>query len=162
VVEALLSGQTYHDECAEALQHVVELSSRVAYSSLLELELIEAGYQVALRDQYGKDWKAARRDGRARRRASRIAEEAFDAWSELVNLGFDRIEASLVADAVPDLMHRYALGSYDAVHAATAFEVGADGLVALDTAFARIPKQLITIHTVSAKAPRMRAIRASV
>jgi predicted nucleic acid-binding protein len=142
-----------------ALQHVVELSSRITYSSLLELELIEAGYQVALRDQYGKGWKQARDDGRARRRASRIAEDALAAWSELVALGFERVEASEVADAVPDLMHRYALGSYDAVHAATAFAVGADGLIALDTAFARLPKAALTIHTVSAKAHRMRAIR---
>lgn len=95
VVEALLSGQTHHDACAEALQHVVELSSRITYSSLLELELIEAGYQVALRDQYGKGWKKARDDGRVRRRASRIAEEAFAAWSELVALGFERVEASV-------------------------------------------------------------------
>jgi hypothetical protein len=57
VVEALVSGQTDHQACAEALEHVVELSSRVSYSSLLELELVEAGYQVALRDQYGRRWK---------------------------------------------------------------------------------------------------------
>ena len=161
VVEALLSGQTHHETCAAALEHVVELSSRVSYSSLLELELVEAGYQVALRDQYGKRWKRARRDGRARRRASRIAEEALQAWSELAGLGFDRIEASQVAAAVPDLMHRYALGSYDAVHAATAFAIGADGLLALDTAFARIPQSRMIIHTVSAKVARMRAIRAT-
>lgn len=159
VVEALLSGQTHHHACAEALEHVVELSSRITYSSLLELELIEAGYQVALRDQYGKRWKQARSDGRARRRASRIAEQALAAWFELASLGFERVEASEVAEAVPDLMHRYALGSYDAVHAATANAVGADGLIALDTAFARLPKATLTIHTVSAKAHRMRAIR---
>jgi predicted nucleic acid-binding protein len=126
---------------------------------LLELELIEAAYQVALRDQHGKRWRQARNDRRARRRASRIAEQALAAWSELVTLGFERIEASDVAGAVPELMHRYALGSYDAVHAAAAFAVGADGLVALDSAFARLPKAALTIHTVSAKAPRMRAIR---
>ena len=160
VVEALLSGQAHHKACATALEHVVELSSRVSYSSLLELELVEAGYQVALRDQYGRRWKQARRDGRARRRASRIAEEAIAAWSELTNLGFERVEASRVAGAVPDLMHRYALGSYDAVHAATAFAIGADGLLALDTAFAGIPRSRLIIHTVSAKASRMRAIRA--
>ena len=160
MVEALLSGQTHHRACAEALEHVVELSSRVSYSSLLELELVEAGYQVALRDQYGKRWKQARSDGRARRRASRIAEEALAAWSELADLGFDRVEASRVADAVPELMYRYALGSYDAVHAATAFAVGADGMLALDIAFAGIPESRLTIHTVAGKASRMRAIRA--
>lgn len=124
-----------------------------------ELELIEAAYQVALRDQHGKHWRQARNDGRARRRASRIAEQALAAWSELVALGFERIEASDVAGAVPDLVHRYALGSYDAVHAATALAVGADGLMALDSAFARLPKAALTIHTASAKARRMRAIR---
>jgi predicted nucleic acid-binding protein len=161
VVEALLSGQTHHRPCAEALEHVVELSDRVSYSSLLELELVEACYQVALRDQYGKRWKQARRDGRARRRAARIAEQALEAWSDLVDLGFQRVEASVIAGEVPELMHRYALGSYDAVHAATAFTVGADGLLALDTAFAGIPQSRLIIHTVSAKAPRMRAMRGS-
>lgn len=161
VVEALLSGQTHHHACAAALEHVVGLSSRISYSSLLELELIEAGYQVALRDQYGKRWKQARRDGRARRRASRIAEQALEAWSELADLGFERVEVSRVAGVVPDLMHRYALGSYDAVHAATALEISADGLLALDMAFAGIPESRLIIHTVSAKAPRMRAVRAT-
>ena len=51
-------------------------------------------------------------------------------------------------------------GSYDAVHAATAFAAGADGLVALDMAFAGIPQSRLTIHTVAGKASRMRAIRA--
>lgn len=156
-----MSGQTHHKACAVAFEHVVELSSRVSYSSLLELELIEAGYQVALRDQYGKRWKQARRDGRARRRASRIAEEAFAAWSDLADLGFERVDASEVAGLVPDFMHRYALGSYDAVHAATALTIKADGLLALDTAFAGIPASKLIIHTVSSKAARMRALRAS-
>lgn len=159
VVEALLSGQKHHQVCAEALEHVVELSTRITYSSLLELELIEAAYQVSLREQHGKRWRQARNDGRARRRASRIADEALAAWHDLAALDLERVEASEVADAVPDLMHRYALGSYDAVHAATALESGGDGLIALDTAFARLPMTEITIHTVSAKVPRMRAIR---
>lgn len=161
VVEPLLSGQWHHVACAEALEHVVELATRVTYSSLHELELVEACHQVALRDQYGTRWKAARRDGRARRRASRIAEEALAAWSELVGLGFHRVEASSVTDAVPELMQRYALGSYDAVHPATALATGADGLIALDVAFARIPESLLTIHTVSGNASRMRSIRAA-
>lgn len=158
----MLSGQPYYRECSAALISLAEEGTELVYSQLLELELLEAAHQVALRDRYGKkDWKRARVDGRARRKASRLAEEALEAWSDIVEaVPTRRIEIHDVVAEVPDLMRRRALKSYDAIHAATALYAGARDLYALDSEFARIPAGQLRLFTVSSKVSRMRAIRA--
>lgn len=133
--------------------------TEIVYNSLLELELIEAGYQVALRERYGKRWRQARPDGRARRRAARLAHGAVAAWGEVVDaMPTTTFEPSEVAGLVPGLMQRCGLASYDAVHAATALNVGVP-LVTLDTQFARVAAADLSIHTIGSKVARMRAIR---
>ena len=112
-----MSGQAHHEACADALLTLSDADTVIAFSSLLDLELIEACYQVALRERWGKRWKQRRPDGRARARAARLAESATSAWAEIVKiLNARRIEATVVSAAVPELMRTCALGSYDAVH----------------------------------------------
>ncbi|TMF45775.1 MAG: PIN domain-containing protein [Chloroflexi bacterium] len=48
-------------------------------------------------------------------------------------------------------MTRYGFASYDAVHAATALETGVSAIVALDTAFAKLPSSRIAINTDSTR-----------
>lgn len=160
LVEALMSGQTHHHSCANALISMAEEGTELVFSSLLELELVEAAYQVALRQRYGKKWRQARSDGRARSRAAKLAEDALDAWHEALSaFTATRVDAAEVADRVPALMRAHALGSYDAVHVATAQGAGVRTILALDTGFARVPPSDLTIYTVSAKLSRMRALR---
>lgn len=157
-----MSGQRHHSACADALVTLVDTETELAFSSLLELELIEACYQVALRERWGTRWKQRRPDGRARARVARLAETAIGAWTQIVDVAnATRVEATLVSGAVPDLMRTYALGSYDAVHVATANHLSIETLLTLDTGFARVPPTHLTIHTATAKIPRMRTLRAS-
>jgi predicted nucleic acid-binding protein len=136
--------------------------TELAFSSLLDLELIEACYQVALRERWGKQWKQRRPDGRARSRAARLADSATSAWTEIVQIvNATRVEATVVSAAVPDLMRTCALGSYDAVHVATANHLGIETVLTLDTGFARVPPSRLTIHTAVTKLPRMRSLRSS-
>ena len=155
-----MSGQTHHRVCADALISMAEEGTELVFSSLLELELVEAGYQVALRQRYGKKWRQARSDGRARTRAAKLAEDALAAWHEVLGaFTATRVDAGDVADRVPALMRAHALGSYDAVHVATALGARVPTILALDTGFARVPQAELTIHTVTTKLPRMRALR---
>lgn len=98
VVDALMSGQRHHEACADTLLALSDADTVLAFSSLLELELIEACYQVALRERWGKQWKQRRPDGRARARAARLADSATSAWAEIVKiLNARRVEATAVA-----------------------------------------------------------------
>lgn len=155
-----MSGQTHHAVCADVLVLMAEEGTKLVFSSLLELELIEAGYQVALRERHGSNWRQARSDGRARARAAKLAEQALAAWHEALDaFAVTRVDAAEVAERIPALMRAYALGSYDAVHVATALTADVRTIVTLDTGFARVPAPGLTIHTVTSKLPRMRALR---
>lgn len=156
-----MMGQRSYAECRDAFIKMAQAGTELVHSSLLDLELVEAAYRVALRERYGKRWKQARPDGRARGRAARLAENAMASWSSIrKTLPSTCIEASDVTPAVPPLMRTHALGSYDAVHVATALHAGVHVIAALDAGFARVPASRLTIHTVSGRLARMRAVRA--
>jgi hypothetical protein len=57
------------------------------------------------------------------------------------------------------LMRRYGLGSYDAVHAATALKEGIPDIATLDQGFAALPPSAAHIHTTSRRLPQMRSVR---
>lgn len=64
---------------------LVEAGTRIVFSSLVDLELAETGYVLALKEQYGSSrWRRARYDGRARRRAAHKVAQVQAAWDELL------------------------------------------------------------------------------
>jgi predicted nucleic acid-binding protein len=141
-------------------QALAAADTTLVYSRLLELELDEAVYQLALKERHPKDWKRFRHDGRARRRANRLLTGARSAWSEFLS-AFDYVAYTVeeVADRVPKLMTRYGFASYDAVHAATALEAGVSAIVALDTAFAELPQSRVAIYTDASRVASCRRFR---
>jgi hypothetical protein len=70
VVEALIVSQPLHTAAVNFLVRLATEDVRIRFSSLLELELAETAFQIALKENHPKDWKRFRHDGRARRRAS--------------------------------------------------------------------------------------------
>ncbi len=150
VVDALIDSQPSHEICANFLLQLVEAETVLYFSRLLDLELAEAAFRIALRERYSS-YKTAREDGRARRRAGRLMEEARAAWGEALSaFGYLRVEIHEVADQAPALMTAHGLGSYDAVHAATADHLGLDAIVTLDSGFARLPSRFM-LYTTSAR-----------
>jgi predicted nucleic acid-binding protein len=133
----------------------------IYFNRLLELELAETLYQIALKESHPKDWVRFRHDGRARRRANRLLQGGFSAWASLLSAFNHAIfEVEEVANRVPDLMSRYGLSSYDAVHAATAIESGVGAVLTLDAGFASVPQSLIhTIYTNTARVTSCRQHR---
>ena len=149
VVHALVGTQPAHAACQAFLQQLAEQESVIFFNRLLEVELAEAAFQLALKERFGrKRWKAARDDGRARRRAGRLLAEVREAWLQTLEaFSFGRIELHDVERAVPDLMRRYGLASYDAVHAASCFFASVDAIATVDTHFANVPASMLTIYT---------------
>jgi hypothetical protein len=67
MVEALIESQPLHTACAAFAERVVDTGVRVVTSELLQVELAEAAFAIALKERWGRQWRGHRTDGRARR-----------------------------------------------------------------------------------------------
>lgn len=146
-MEALIGSQPLHEACSTYLARLAEAGSSVVYSGLLELELAEAVFQIALKERHPKDWKRFRGDGRARRRARTLLTQVMSAWDDVLAV----IPATVVpVDAarsnVPDLMSDYGLASYDALHVASAISAGVGAVVTVDAGFAAAPASVVELY----------------
>lgn len=147
VVAALLPRQPHHRAARSFLGHLADEASTFYFNRLLETELVEAAFQIGLRERHPKDWKRRRHDGRARRHASQVLDQVLETWSEvLAAVTWVRIEVGEVFDLVPRLVKRHGLASYDAVHTATALYVGVRDLATLDAGFSALPASILTLH----------------
>jgi predicted nucleic acid-binding protein len=146
VVEALITTQPRHAECHAFLVYVTQTGSRVHFNRLLELELWEAAYRVALKGLHrGQRATTVRHEPRALRRATALREEVETTWREVL-AALDAVSVDLedVAAWVPQMMAR-GVSSYDAVHAATAIYVGVRPLVTLDYHFSLVPEATLEL-----------------
>jgi predicted nucleic acid-binding protein len=153
VVEALLPNQPEHHACLAALERLADNHSTVLYNRLLEIELWEATFNLALRERHPrKNLRRIRYDNRIRPHAARLLRQAHQAWEKtLDSLTSSVIEVGEVADEVPRLMQEHGLQSYDAVHAATLLATGVTDFLTRDTGFAILPPTLATLHTTHAR-----------
>jgi predicted nucleic acid-binding protein len=161
VAEALLPNEPEHAACAAVLKRLGDEDTTVIFSRLLEIELWETVFNLALRERHPrKDLRHVRYDSRVRRRAGRLLAEAQESWSDmLATLAWSRIEIDEVAPEVPDLMRQYGFQSYDAVHAATLLASGITDFVTRDGGFAELPPKVAVLHTTQARLARTRARR---
>ncbi|WP_123733846.1 PIN domain-containing protein [Rathayibacter sp. PhB152] len=158
VVNVLVTTEPLHAASLGFMLDLVENNSTVFYNRLLELELAEIAFKIAVKEQHGaKAWPRLRADGRVRRRAGRLCKELFDAWGDLLTtVPHLRVELDEVADLVLTTMTAYGLASYDAAHAATAAYVGANGLVANDAGFGQVDAAELALYV---DASRVRSCR---
>ena len=162
VAEALLSNQPEHTACRAVLRRFAAEGTTVVFSRLLEIELWEVVFNLALRERHPrKNLRHVRYDNRIRPRAARLLRQAHKAWEQdvLGQLAWLRIEIDEVAAAVPQLMQEYGFQSYDAVHAATLLTSGLVDFVTRDGGFAALPPDLATLHTTQTRLASTRARR---
>jgi predicted nucleic acid-binding protein len=162
VAEALLPKEPEHSPCLAVLERLADSGTAVVFSGLLEIELWEAVFNLALRERHPrKNIRHVRYDNRVRPRAARLLRQAHKAWQEDLRrpLGWTRIEMHEVADDVPRLMQEYGLQSYDAVHAATLLASEITDFVTRDGGFAVLPPAIATLHTTQARLAGTRARR---
>jgi predicted nucleic acid-binding protein len=161
VAEALLPNEPEHAACAAVLHRLAEAGTTVVFSRLLEVELWEVVFNLALRERHPrKDLRRVRYDSRVRRRAARLLAETQTGWEELLDtLSWLRVEIHEVASDVPKLMQSYGFQSYDAVHAATLLDNGLTDFVTRDGGFAALPPAVATLHTTQARLAGTRARR---
>jgi predicted nucleic acid-binding protein len=148
VVEALIATQPLNTVCRAFLNRIDDSGVSITTSDLLPIELAEAAFAIALKERWGSRWRGHRTDGRARRRAARLLDDAILRYETLI-LSIDHlpVPVSDTASAARSFMAGYGLASYDAVHAASAIAAGADAIVTIDTGFALLPSSLLTVYT---------------
>lgn len=160
VVEALLPAEKNHAACVAFFQSAVEAECTLVFNRLLETELCDVLFNLAGQEQHGNKWRKARYDGRVRRRASRLLKDGLRAWRELLDtVPWSRIELSEASSLAPDLMGKYGLRSYDAIHAASLFIAEVADVATLDHGFTMLPEAEATIHTTQLRVPTMRKWR---
>lgn len=153
VAEALLPNEPEHAPCLAVVERLAANGTAVMFSRLLEIELWEVAFNLALRERHPrKNIRHVRYDNRVRPRAARLLGQAHKAWERtLGTLAWSRIEIDTVASAVPELMQRYGFQSYDAVHAATLLTSGGIDFITRDGGFAVLPPTDATLHTTQAR-----------
>lgn len=161
VAEALLPNEPEHAECAAVLHRLADAGSTVVFSRLLEVELWEVIFNLALRERHPrKDLRHVRYDSRVRKRAARLLAQAHTGWEELLDtLSWLRVEIDEIASEVPELMQTYGFQSYDAVHAATLLDGECTDFITRDGGFAVLPPTAATLHTTRARLTQTRARR---
>jgi len=160
VVEAVVETQPLHTVCARFAAHLVEAGTTVVTSELLEIELAEAAFAIALKQRWGRNWRRHRADGRARRPARRLLAEVMTRLDELLSpVDHVAVPVGRIASSAATLMTSYGLASYDAVHASTAIAADAEAIVTLDTGFALLPQSLLAIYTDRSRLASCRAKR---
>jgi predicted nucleic acid-binding protein len=159
LVNAFVDSEQLHTVCERYLEKLVAAEATVYYNAITDLELAEVAFRLAIRERHGNR-RGARNDGRITARAGRLAEELMTAWeltlSTVTNV---RVEVGEVAGDYLPLMTKYGLGSMDAVHAATALFVEADGLVTTDAGFGNVPMTDLRLFVDSSRVASCRRRR---
>jgi predicted nucleic acid-binding protein len=153
VAEALIVNQPEHSICLDVLELLASNGSTVLFSRLLEIELWETAFNLALRERHPrKHLRHVRYDSRVRPRAARLLDQAHQAWEKMLgSLSWSRVEIHEVAPEVPRLMQEYGFQSYDAVHAATLLDSKCTDFITRDGGFAVLPPTAATLHTTQAR-----------
>lgn len=151
VAEALLPNEPEHAACRALFSTLRTHGTTVIFSGLLEIELWEVLFNLALRERHPrKQLRHVRFDGRIRPRAARLLDDGRKSWEALLGtLRWSCVELHEVTDRVVPIIRHYGLQSYDAVHAATLLETGVSDFVTRDVGFAKLPASTTTLHTTS-------------
>jgi predicted nucleic acid-binding protein len=163
VVELLLPSQRAHQHWRAFFRACVEHRTSLVFNRLVETELYDAIFNIALRERWGKGAAHGpkRYDGRIRARASRLLDIYRQEWDDLLDTGSTAtIEVGDVADQVPELMRLCGMRSHDAVHAATAILAEVPFIATTDSGFAMLPESTLQIVTDPHRVGPMRRRRA--
>ena len=148
VVEALLPTEPLHAQCDAFLTRIFDSGITVITNELLRAELAEATFANAMKERWAGKWRAHRADGRTRPRAGRLLTNTLVRYDKMIeSLPHVSVRPGQVADSAPEIMTKYGLASYDAIHAASAIAAGTETIVTTDTGFALLPASLLTVYT---------------
>lgn len=150
-VEALVAEADCHEGYVALLGSIRRAKGSIAYSELLEPELVEAAYTWDIRRQSPGGWRALRRDQNAQRDRA-LERTVLRAWRSLAGEQTSVvIPIRAVVDASVEYVTDTGLGSYDAVHLATAHHLRAP-ILTHDRFMIRVAHPAIPVITLREEA----------
>jgi predicted nucleic acid-binding protein len=142
VVATLVAGDPRHEECLSFAGRLQDAGTVIAYSTLLRLEHLNAWRNLL------KDGLLPPEPGPQLRLELNVAEDDRSHWLRVADIllgqflaQFPRTEIRLnqrVVSLAIELVGRFNLQSYDAVHVASAFHAGCTDIASLDKDFRRV------------------------
>lgn len=147
VVEFLLPSQPAHRHWQEFFGACAEQSTVMVFNELLEVELYDVLFNIALIERWGKGAAHGpkRYDGRVRRRAARLLGDYRREWQRFLDSRpTATVELARVVDRAPELIGSYGMRSNDAAHAGSALLTEC-AIATTDTGFATLPEEDLTI-----------------
>lgn len=141
------------------MEWLSEAGSSIYFNRLLEIELVDVAFRMAVKEKHGKAaWPS--RDRRVCGRAGRLTKQLLASWEELLaTVAHLVVEPSEVIHAVPDLMGSFGLRSMDALHVATCEYVSVPVIVTTDVGFADVPEKRLTVYVNDTRVGPCRARR---
>lgn len=85
VVEVLIETQPLHPVCSGFVERLIEADVTIVTSDLLDVELAEAAFAIALKRRWQGRWRHHRGDGRARRPARSLLLEVTSRYETLLS-----------------------------------------------------------------------------
>jgi len=161
VVAALNQAEPMHAAAVGYLTRLIDAQSLLVFNRLLEVELAEVAFKLAVKERHGnKNWLSKRGDGRVRRRAGRLTKDLLSSWRDIVSLNPSLcVELEEVSDDVPTALQKWGLASYDAVHALTAIYAGSPQLITVDAGFGWVPEKQLSLFVDSSRVAACRRRR---
>jgi predicted nucleic acid-binding protein len=124
-IDLLVGDSEHHAMSVEVFRRLARADSRLAYNELLEAELLEAAFTWDIRRSGDGRWRQRRRSGDLHRFIER-ERGILREWRAVVDaLDAVILPVRAVVDDAGLLMTHLGIGSYDAVHLATARRLSA-------------------------------------
>jgi len=150
IVDAIVEGQEHHEKSLEFIEKLAKDSKTqpiIIYSDLLRIEFRCAIIGICIRNKYDLKDKSIHDLIKAHPDVIKEfypeVEEAEKQFQEILQRFVHRTSVEINEDIIKksgDLMQRYRLGSYDAVHVATMEFWGIKDIVSYDWSFGDLPK----------------------
>lgn len=145
VIETLIKGQRYHQQCKDFIKRLSEKQPIIIFSDLLKPELWCGAISVCIRNYYKGDVDIRQKINERPKlikhyhnKAVRIQKDFFDLLQRFKNWASVEIKENILNKAL-SLMKEYSLPSYDAIHIATMEEWDITDIAVFDQHIENIP-----------------------
>lgn len=159
VVETLLATQPLHSACDAFLKRIFDSGVSVVTSELLRIELAETAFAIAMKERWGRRWRAHRTDGRSRQRAAKLLHNTISRYDALLT-PVDHFPVPLGTSRPPPSHSWPSTASHPTTQPTRQLpSPQAQRHVTLDTGFALLPSTQLTMYTDRSRLTSCRAKR---
>ena len=145
MISVLFRNQTYHIQSLKFIERLQEEQPIIIFSELIKPEVWCATVSICIRNDFGRSvriQKVLRDNPLVIRRYHKITKKVYDDFLELckgfTHWAFIPVDENILKKAL-ELMGRFSLGSYDAIHIATMLAWNVGDIACFDQGIENLP-----------------------